>query len=100
MQRIVQRSGVTFRLHDVGRTVRTRLAESGVPENVAEAVPGHASPQLVRTYNVTSPLRKCERLSRPGQHGWKPSCTGPPAWPKLSRSREHEANAYDHLGVE
>jgi len=51
MRRIVQRAGVTFRLHDVRRTVRTRLAEIGVPENVAEAVLGHAMPRLLRTYN-------------------------------------------------
>jgi integrase len=41
MRRIVHRSGVTFRLHDVRRTVRTRRAEMGVPESVAEAVLGH-----------------------------------------------------------
>jgi integrase len=56
MQRIVLRSGVTFRLHDVRRTVRTRLAEIGVPENVAEAVLGHALPRLVRTYNRHQPI--------------------------------------------
>jgi integrase-like protein len=56
MQRIVQRSGVTFRLHDVRRTVRTRLAEMGVPENVAEAVLGHTLPRLIRTYNRHAPI--------------------------------------------
>jgi integrase len=56
MQRIVQRSGVAFRLHDVRRTVRTRLAEMGVPENVAEAVLGHALPRLIRTYNRHEPV--------------------------------------------
>ena len=38
MHRIVQRSGV------------------GVPENVAEAVLGHALPRLVRTYNRHEPI--------------------------------------------
>jgi integrase len=56
MRRIVQRSGVTFWLHDVRRTVRTRLAEMGVPENVAEAVLGHALPRLIRTYNRHEPI--------------------------------------------
>jgi integrase len=56
MQRVVQRSGVMFRLHDVRRTVRTRLAEMGVPENVAEAVLGHTLPRLVRTYNRHEPV--------------------------------------------
>jgi integrase len=56
MQQIVLRSGVTYRLHDVRRTVRTRLAEIGVPENVAEAVLGHAMPRLVRTYNRHEPI--------------------------------------------
>lgn len=56
MRRIVQRSGVTFRLHDVRRTVRTRLAEMGVAENVAEAVLGHTLPRLLRTYNRHEPV--------------------------------------------
>ena len=56
MQRIVERAGVAFRLHDVRRTVRTRLAEMDVPENVAEAVLGHALPRLVRTYNRHEPV--------------------------------------------
>jgi integrase len=56
MQRIVLRSGVTFRLHDVRRTVRTRLAEMAVPENVAEAVLGHSLPRLIRTYNRHEPV--------------------------------------------
>jgi integrase len=56
MRRIVQRSGVALRLHDVRRTVRTRLAEMGVSENVAEAVLGHTPPRLVRTYNRHEPV--------------------------------------------
>jgi integrase len=56
MRRIAERSCVTFRLHDVRRTVRTRLAEMGVPENVAEAVLGHALPRLIRTYNRHEPV--------------------------------------------
>jgi integrase len=56
MQCIVQRSGVAFRLHDLRRTVRTRLAEMGVPENVAEAVLGHTLPRLIRTYNRHEPV--------------------------------------------
>jgi integrase len=56
MRQIVRRSGVEFRLHDVRRTVRTRLAEMGVPENVGEAVLGHALPRLIRTYNRHEPV--------------------------------------------
>jgi integrase len=56
MQCIVQRSGVAFRLHDLRRTVRTRLAEMGVPENVGEAVLGRALPRLIRTYNRHEPV--------------------------------------------
>lgn len=56
MRRIAQRSGVALRLHDVRRTVRTRLAEMGVSENVAEAVLGHTPPRLVRTYNRHEPV--------------------------------------------
>jgi integrase len=56
MQRIVGRSGVAFRLHDVRRTVRTRLAEMGVAENVGEAVLGHTLPRLLRTYNRHEPV--------------------------------------------
>ena len=56
MRCIVQRSGVAFRLHDLRRTVRTRLAEMGIPENVAEAVLGHTLPRLIRTYNRHEPV--------------------------------------------
>jgi integrase len=49
---IRETSGVkTFRLHDVRRTVRTRLAGLGVDERVAESVLGHLPPKLVRTYS-------------------------------------------------
>lgn len=39
-----------FRLHDLRRTVATRLAGSGVPVYLIEAVLGHRPPRLVRTY--------------------------------------------------
>ena len=40
-----------FRLHDVRRTVRTRLSELRVPEHVAELVIGHARKGLARVYD-------------------------------------------------
>ncbi len=44
-----------WRLHDLRRTVRTRLAELGVPEIVAEHIMAHGPRDpLVRTYNVFS----------------------------------------------
>jgi integrase len=40
-----------FTLHDIRRTVRTRLSELRVPELIAEAVIGHAPRGLARIYN-------------------------------------------------
>jgi integrase len=46
------RSGVAdFRLHDVRRTVRTRLAELGVTPDVAERVLGHVIAGIRRVYD-------------------------------------------------
>lgn len=47
-----------FGLHDLRRTVATRLAESGVAPHVIEAILGHRPPKLVRTYSVYTPLRE------------------------------------------
>jgi integrase len=41
-----------YTLHDLRRTVRTRLSELRVPEHVAEAVIGHAKVGLNRVYNL------------------------------------------------
>jgi integrase len=38
-------------LHDIRRTVRTRLSELRVPEHVAEAVIGHGRKGITRTYD-------------------------------------------------
>jgi integrase len=47
------RSGVAdFRLHDLRRTVRTRIAQLGVAPHVAERVLGHVPAGIERTYNV------------------------------------------------
>ncbi len=47
-----RRSGVAdFRLHDVRRTVRTRLAELGVTPDVAERVLGHVIAGIRRVYD-------------------------------------------------
>jgi len=43
-------------LHDLRRTVATRLAELGTPSDIVEAILGHARPGLVRTYQVYLPL--------------------------------------------
>jgi integrase len=40
-----------FTIHDLRRTVRTRLSELRVPEHIAEAVIGHAKRGLARVYN-------------------------------------------------
>ena len=40
-----------WNFHDIRRTVRTKLAELGVPEEVAERVLNHTPEKLVRTYN-------------------------------------------------
>jgi len=53
-------SGVAdFRLHDVRRTVRQRLADMGVSAHVGEAVLGHLPPKIVRTYTPQwEPIRE------------------------------------------
>lgn len=43
-----------FRLHDLRRTVRTRLADLGVEDFIAERVIGHAMPGLHQIYNQSS----------------------------------------------
>jgi hypothetical protein len=45
-----------FRLHDVSRTVATRLAEMGTHVPIIEAILGHRPPRLVRTYQVHAPV--------------------------------------------
>jgi len=51
--------------HDLRRTVRTRLSELDVMDEVAEAVIGHVPSKLNRTYNHSDRLRvKMEALTR------------------------------------
>ncbi|WP_434723117.1 tyrosine-type recombinase/integrase [Mesorhizobium sp. RIZ17] len=51
--------------HDLRRTVRTRLSELDVMDEVAEAVIGHVPTALVRTYNQSDRLKvKREALTR------------------------------------
>lgn len=45
-----------FRLHDVRRTVATRLAEMATHVPIIEAILGHRPPRLVRTYQVHAPV--------------------------------------------
>jgi integrase len=40
-----------FTLHDIRRTVRTRLSALRIPEQIAELVIGHAKRGLVRVYD-------------------------------------------------
>jgi integrase len=47
-----------FRLHDVRRTVATRLAQLGALDAIVEAVLGHTPPKLKRTYNRYQPVRE------------------------------------------
>jgi integrase len=52
-------SGVSdFRLHDVRRTVTTRLAEMGTSDSIVEAILVHATPPLRQTYNLYTPVRE------------------------------------------
>jgi hypothetical protein len=51
------RSGVSFRIHGLRRTVRDNLTNLGVLEDVAEAVIGHVEPSLVRRYSPPDPNR-------------------------------------------
>ena len=51
--------------HDLRRTVRTRLSELDVLDEVAEAVIGHMPTKLNRTYNYSDRLRvKLDALNR------------------------------------
>ncbi len=51
--RLEKESGVAdWRLHDLRRTLRTGLAELGIPYEIAERVIGHAVTGLERVYNV------------------------------------------------
>lgn len=56
LKEIIDReSGVSdWVLHDIRRTVRTRLAALGVPREVSERVLNHAADRLERTYNTHS----------------------------------------------
>jgi integrase len=57
--RVREASGVAdFRLHDVRRTVATRLSQMGTLDAVVEAVLGHTRPKLKRTYNRYQPIRE------------------------------------------
>lgn len=51
--------------HDIRRTVRTRLSELDIMDEVAEAVIGHMPTKLNRTYNLSERLRvKLDALTR------------------------------------
>lgn len=51
--------------HDIRRTVRTRLSELDVMDEVAEAVIGHVPTSLIRTYNQSDRLKvKRDALTR------------------------------------
>jgi integrase len=51
MALIRRKSGIDdFRIHDVRRTVRQRLADMDVSAHVGEAILGHLPPKIVRTY--------------------------------------------------
>jgi integrase len=56
LRRIRQRTSVSFQLRDIRRTVRTRLREMGILQDVSEAILSHASPRLVRTYDRYQPI--------------------------------------------
>ena len=49
--KLVMRSGVGFRLHDLRRTTRTLMSRLGVAEAAAEAAIGHTRGGLIATYD-------------------------------------------------
>lgn len=59
-ERIRQRSGVAFRLHDIRRTVATGLAALGTPPAIVSAVLGHTppGPAATQVYNRYAPVRE------------------------------------------
>ena len=52
LTRAVARKGYSWTVHDVRRTVRTRLSGLGIPAVVAERVIGHELPDLLAVYDV------------------------------------------------
>ena len=64
------KSGVTgWVVHDIRRTVRSRLAELSVPYEIAERVLNHAMTKLERTYNRHSYRQeKAQALQRWADH--------------------------------
>ena len=52
LTRAVARKEYGWTVHDVRRTVRTRLSSLGVPAVVAERVIGHELPDLLAVYDV------------------------------------------------
>jgi hypothetical protein len=55
--------------HDIRRTVRTKLAELGIPDEVAERVISHTPGKLMRTYNQHAYAKeKREALERWAKH--------------------------------
>jgi len=55
--------------HDIRRTVRTKLAELGVPDEVAERVISHTPGKLMRTYNLHQYTKeKREALEKWAKH--------------------------------
>jgi len=52
LTRAVARKDYGWTVHDIRRTVRTRLSSLGVPAIVAERVIGHELPDLIAVYDV------------------------------------------------
>jgi integrase len=52
-RRLDRASGITgWRVHDIRRTVRTRLAKIKIPDSIAERVLNHLPGGIVRVYNI------------------------------------------------
>jgi integrase len=56
VERIREQTAVLFQLRDIRRTVRTRLREMGVLQDVSEAILSHTPPRLIRTYDRYQPI--------------------------------------------
>ncbi len=96
VQRIRQRTAVSFQLRDVRRTVRTRFREMGVSQDVSEAILSHARQGSFAPTTATSLSLKCEPRWRRGAPDSTRSSQARRARPSSYRSREPELVAKAH----
>lgn len=54
MAKVVKASGVTFSLHDLRRTCRTLMSDTGTSSDIAEIAIGHQRDDLIRRYDFSA----------------------------------------------